>query len=392
MKRSGIDELGPMAAASYMTAVGAILFNTMPVLLGAVADGFGASNDELGLLAAVGLLGASVVLVSSYFWVRRVRWRRHLGWSICSGIAAIAALYTVDSFAGLLIVFPLIGVAMASTFAPALAALSDARDPARAFGFSITAQVLLAAVALFLIPAFAVPRYGFSGVVAVLLALFAPALLLLRWIPDGGERPERPEPPAAEGRVNLRLWALLGIAAMAVYFVGLNGTWAFLERIGNAAGVSGEAIGTALATSMVLGASGAALAGALGQRLPFAPALWASPALFLIFILIALDVRTGLGFTAAALIFNVAWNFSLPYQMNLIANVDLAGRYIVLVPAAQTLGGALGPALSGSLSVAFGLRSIYGLLAGAIAVALVCYLAMARRFGHAEVVLRKPHA
>ena len=45
----------------------------------------------------------------------------------------------------------------------------------------------------------------------------------------------------------------------------------------------------------------------------------------------------------------VFWNFWVPYQMGAVAAVDLGGHYTVLIPFAQSLGVAVGPAVAGRI-------------------------------------------
>ena len=45
--------------------------------------------------------------------------------------------------------------------------------------------------------------------------------------------------------------------------------------------------------------------------------------------------------------FSVFWNFALPYLLGSVASFDKTGRLMVLIPAAQSAGFAVGPILSG---------------------------------------------
>ena len=58
---------------------------------------------------------------------------------------------------------------------------------------------------------------------------------------------------------------MTGIIAMTIYFNGLNGTWAFLERIGVGLSLCAGVIGRALAVSLLFGALGSVLASVVGR-------------------------------------------------------------------------------------------------------------------------------
>jgi ABC-type phosphate transport system permease subunit len=108
-------------------------------------------------------------------------------------------------------------------------------------------------------------------------------------------------------------------------------------------------------------------------------ALCLSGAGFLVFVFLMLESSTAIAFGIALVVFNASWNFSLPYQMDLISQADPETRYIVLVPAAQTIGGAIGPAIAGSLLMSSGVAAIYVQMVIGIGVAFFLYGLIARR-------------
>ena len=381
-----VDSPRALLTVCYLTAVGAFFFNTQPVVLGAFADSFGFDERQLGALAGTGLLAAFVVVVSAFHWVPRVSWRSGVALGVGSILVACACLALTRSYPGALLGVALLGFGSAAAYAPALAALAAARDPIRAFGLAIVAQASLAAISVLLIPAWLVPTLGFAGLTGYLALVAGLALVLLPLVPDRPEVPSAKDadveapPPGARGA---RLaWA--GLAAMAVYFVGLNGTWAFLERIGVSAGLSGQVAGFTLAISMLVGASGAGAASALGERVSVPAAMAACTALFVLFVALVADAPGAWRFGSALLVFNVAWNFSMPFQMDVVARADGLGRFVVLVPAAQTVGGALGPALSGPLLIASGTPAVYAQLLVCVVAACVAYVALDRRIRFAR--------
>ena len=67
--------------------------------------------------------------------------------------------------------------------------------------------------------------------------------------------------------------------------------------------------------------------------------------------------------------------------MDLISRADPHTRYIVLVPAAQTIGGAIGPAIAGPLLMSGGVTGVYVQLAVCIGAAFLMYGLAARRLG-----------
>ena len=150
---------------------------------------------------------------------------------------------------------------------------------------------------------------------------------------------------ATAGGFNFLPGALL--ASLIMFSAGLGGVWAFMERIGSSAGFSTTDIGSALAVSALVGGLGALVAAVLGTRLgrllPIVFALLLQMATCFL-----LATRSDwYSYLLAVALFNFCWNLALPYMMGAIAEADLSGRFMVLIPAAQTGGYAIGPMMVG---------------------------------------------
>ena len=52
---------------------------------------------------------------------------------------------------------------------------------------------------------------------------------------------------------------------------------------------------------------------------------------------------------AVVIFYSVCWNFWLPYQMGVIAETDVSGKFVALITLSQAMGIAVGPALVGPL-------------------------------------------
>ena len=373
-----INNTRSLLAVSYGTAVGAIVFNTQPALVGALAVSFEFSEAQLGNIMAITLLAVFCLVVSSFFWAHRTASRTTVSIGVIVASLGSVALGFADGFVGVSLGLVLIGTGAAAIYVACLACLSTAKDPARAFGIAITTQVIVAALTVYMIPSFALPLLGIQGVAGLLLLLIMLVFGVLPFLPPDQQPEAFRSDDAAQNRKNI-VWVWVGLCAMTIYFAGLNGTWVFLERIGASMAMSGEVIGRALAASLLFGALGSFIASIAGRRISVRAALSVSAIAFLIFIYMISNASGALEFTIALTIFNAAWNFSLPYQMDLISRADSNARYIILVPAAQTIGGAIGPAIAGPILMTGGVGGVYAQLMIGIGVAFLLYGLMARR-------------
>ncbi len=353
----------------YLSAVGALFFNLQPVLVGALAEVYKFNEQALGSIVAAGLLSSFVMLCTAYFWANRVRLHRAVPVGLGLGIVSQVMLVFADSFGTVVASFICLGVALPVLFAPTLVALGNSSEPLKAFGVAITVQVLVATIGMFAIPAWIFPAAGIGGIAAFFTGVMLLGFVALRYLDESL--------PGVVGLdrsvVTYYRLSIFCFVGMTVYFFGINGAFAFLERMGSASTLSGEQIGFSLSVSLLVGVVGSLAASALSSMSTWR-ALSIAALFYLAFlILISLD-RTFLVFLAALCLFNIGWNFSLPFLMAVTAGADPSGRFLALLPAAQTLGGALGPVLAGTLLVSTGEVGVHAQLALSVVLAFVVFL------------------
>ena len=366
------DARGTLTTIVWLSAVGAVTFNIQPLYLGALAEHLGLGPSRLGFVAGVEILGAALAGVAASFWIRRLSWRRVAGGALVVMIAGNLLSVLVTDYAALLALRFLTGLCGSGTvYALSLAALGDTRHADRNFAIALFAQVGLAILGYLVLPGL-VPSAGTAAIFLPLAAVAGLALPLLRALPGGPvpERPARPEAAHGAGAAPAAIW--LALLCQFVWFLGLGGLWAFLERIGDAAGLEPGAVGNAIAAGMAMGLLGAlaaaVLADRVGRTLPFSVAL----ATQLVAMTLLGDVGSLSAFVVAVALYNATWNFALPYLFSLAAAADATGTRVVLLAAAQTVGLTIGASLAGVLVEHTGLggAGVQGVLAVLAAMAL----------------------
>ena len=135
---------------------------------------------------------------------------------------------------------------------------------------------------------------------------------------------------------------------MALFSLNLGALWTYVERIGVGIGLSSPQTGTILAAALALSVLGALGASCLGDRWGRrAPLLLAFVAQLISLVLLMRTDSTS--YSIGAVLYSLAWAFAVPYLYSFVASLDESGRLIVLAPAAQAVGAALGPAVAASL-------------------------------------------
>ena len=354
-----------LASAILLACAGASMFQIEPLYLGAIAVSMGLESGEIGLLAGVELGGAVLGSVAAVFWITRLDWRYVAGGALvvlATGNLVSVGIDDINTLMAIRFVTGLLG--SGTVYAVSLAVVGHMPNPDRAFGLAIATMVLLTMAALFLLP-LSISRWGAAGVL-VPLALFA-----LVAIPAATRIPRAAAttaPQAESARAAPVFPVLLALGVQVVWYAGVGGVWAFIERIGTASGIALAPIGSALAIGMGLGAAGALLASAVSER-------WGRLPMFTLAMLVQVVALYALStqlvwstFLVAAILFNVSWNFALPFLLGAIAARDPSGRFTVLIVAAQGLGVAVGPIIAGILISGAGLVAVsyFGIAACAL--------------------------
>jgi len=241
----------------------------------------------------------------------------------------------------------LTGFAGGMVFAVTVAALGDNREPDRAFGLAQAVQGVLMLVA-FAVSPYLLESWG-VGALYYMLAIGAlvMTLALVRFPDRGVDRTPSGDDRASGTRHTLLIW--LGLAASVVFFINVFGFWTFVERIGHAAELPANTIGLALGLSQIAAIVGALAAAAMSDRYGrYLPLL-----IVLIGQCSALFALLGTFGSATYFVgtgaFQALFVLAVAYQMGAIAKLDIEGRYLVVMTAAQGLGAAFGPAIAGAL-------------------------------------------
>jgi MFS family permease len=170
-----------------------------------------------------------------------------------------------------------------------------------------------------------------------------------------------------------RASAWIPMAAMALFSLNLGALWTYVERIGVGIGLSSPQTGTILSAALalsVLGALGASWLGdRWGRRAPLTLAIVAQ--LVSLVLLMRTDAAS---YAIGAVIYSLAWAFAVPFLYSLVAGLDDSGRLIVLAPAAQAVGAALGPAVAASLLSGTAYAPVSAVAAAALVGSMLCVL------------------
>jgi len=367
-----VNQFRTKFAAAAITVAYTLFYALMPIILGNASDSLGLNEREIGFLASIYMTGQAFGFFSGVIWIRRVPWRPLLIWS--GGVCAVGfvAATLVTGYAMLAACLLVSGAAAAVGYGVTIACIGDSNEPDRWYAWGWFMQAIVGTGLAYLLP-----RLGYVGqdfdasmrLIAIIVLLFMPLAVVLpnRGIKSGNLH------SGASGSVSMTSVALIvGMVVIVLVFVAESGLWSFLDRIAVAAGHDRTFAGLVVASSFVGALIGSSIAGCLGIRLgrlvPMTVSIAASIAAAMLFY----SSENELGLLLAAFVYGAAWNLGAPYRMALVADADVSGRFVTMIPGMQAVGSVIGPGLAGMLVINGSFAAVYFMasLAWLIALAL----------------------
>jgi predicted MFS family arabinose efflux permease len=352
-----VDHWIAISAASMLIGINQLIINIQPLLLGALAEGNGLDDRQLGLISSALLGGATLASASAPFWVRRVDWRRATMLFIAMAILALLATARLSSFPTLCAAFALIGLLKGAIGVPSFASLGDTQNPERNYGISVAVQAAMAAIAAVPLAAYLIPKYGPNGVYYCLIAVLVIGFWGAFRLPSKGTHGQAAGElaPISWSR-GLAPFAILMIAMMS-FTIGVTGFWFYLERIGHAQHVPAAMIGVAVGATALISIPGSMLATWLSRWLRGVHFVLIGSTLIVSgYLLVSLAQSTS--FLSGSLIFAFGWGIAQPGYWAMATDRDPTGRLFVLSPALSGLAAALTGLIAGPIIAASGYNGL----------------------------------
>ena len=347
-------------AAVTLNVVGITYYNIMPLLLGGAADSYGVTESQLGFAAAAYTGGMALVNFGGFLWLRQYNWK-HL---MLAGnlVAAIALIYPTINFSyqTWLICNLIAGLATGLGFGVSIACLGDTREPERNFAMAYAGQTFLSALLIFNLPRIDIGLDIFQLGQWIVAALMLVAIALVIILPSAGAKTGRLPISGDTFRSGWPRAALvMALLMLFLNVVAEGAVWAFLERIAVTSQLDTKFAATVIALSFFAAGAGSIAAVIMGTRFGSGKPFVVAVAMSISSVLVLWMAETATGYVVGVLLFAAAWNLGSPYRMALAAKADVSGRFSTFIPAFQTLGAAVGPALGGILIVGGSFAYVY---------------------------------
>jgi predicted MFS family arabinose efflux permease len=373
LSQSMSDSITPvMSRVAYagilmVAMMGAAVTILMPLVVGAFSDSGAFSQQQVGFLTAADVAGILLSSMSAFFWGRRCHWQRWMQISLLLFIGMNLLTLFTSLFPALLLVRFLAGVGCGIGYSIALAALGDRTNPDKAFGAMVTVQVVFGTLGFWVLPHIT-SVWGYQGLFQFFNLFLVLALILVSISSPVDENKKTQSLPPL-GRIYLPvLFVFLGVVA---YYFAQGTVWAYLERIGVAAGLTVAEVGAILGWGFAISACGSILAAKFVAIVGRNLSLWLTAVLQLACLLalyLMAQPHIWLFYALATVVYQIFWSFIIPIMMGIFSDADKSGRLIVFCVTAFKVGLVIGPPVAAAVVSHFGV--IHVLWLGAMAIVL----------------------
>ncbi|MDG4855346.1 MULTISPECIES: MFS transporter [unclassified Mesorhizobium] len=328
-----------LAAALWIGSVGLLILGLQPVLLGALYSEGHVTGDELALVATAEMIAIAIgsAIVAMLLPARNMRWKS-AALLVLLALANFWTAYAMSSNA-LIGARTLAGLAEGGLVAVATELIARSRRAERIGGYFVTLQTLAQCALALLLALYAVPAAGAAGGFVALGVVCLLSLVVAWIVPD-----DYADLPKDEHFANvLTVPAITALLSIFCYFMFFGAVWAFLEPLGAEFGIDGRTVGLMVSASLAAQVMGAMTATVFEARIDFRFAITVIGAIATISSVL-LASGPGLSvFWSVALVMGFILLFIVPYQIRLAITADETRNAVLLVPAAQLFGLAIGP-------------------------------------------------
>ena len=365
-------ETPQVTAAILLSCAGIFMVFGMPFFVGGLISELGFTQAQANLISSAEIAGMALSSLLGAAWIGRFNWRHVALFALFAVLAGNLLSFYVENFQVLVATRFITGlVGHGTAFALGVAAIGNTSQPDRNFGFTIASQVAMGALTALIVPKI-IAIYGIAGMYAPAAILAVVAMAFIPRLATSG-RAQTSDSNQSK-RTGILILPLLGLLVMIIWQMGVGPFFNNLVPYGISIELDPSDIGTALFLSTGLSIIGpltaSALANKINRNVPVCIALTVQ----LLIILSFQGDITWIGFTVRAILFQTAWNFTGPFLMGMIANLDESGRYSVLIPASQLGGIALGHAVIASLVQGSNLVLVNYFCAGAIFLSIFLFV------------------
>lgn len=336
----------PLTAVVAIAAIVPALLMMGPAVAGQLSVQLNMTPSAIGLLFMSELGAMSIATLPALYWLRR--------WNLQKAAMAFGAVFIVANILSvwandgstLTMLRVLSGLAGGSLTVICVSSTGTFDKPDRAYGFWVLGQLVLGACGLSLLPRL-FSLYGLEVFFLILAVLMLLCLPIMRFLPDRIINEHAVHKPHKTNTFPVK--PVLGLTAIFLFYLSLNGTWTFIGTLASEAGINAQSSGDVLAIATLFGIAGALIATLMGGRKAYKIPLVSGYLIMIISMVALIGISNAVHFSMAAFAFKFAWTFVLPFILASLARHDTNGQLMNLTNLVIGGGLAIGPMLAGQI-------------------------------------------
>lgn len=380
-KKTIFDDWRSLTIGIYMALTGYAVMVGLPVISTSWVNNLGFTDDQVGFVAGIDQFGFALGAVFAFFTV--AKFDRRMLTIFAAIVAVVANLLCIyyQSYEFTLALRLMAGMGAGLFTGIAVATIGGHSRPAFAFGLELFAFAFSQAGELWLLPFLSI-----EGMYGAFAASFVVAILFIRWLPRG------PADAALDVEVDVEEsggehhvehqhvpayvpWLVL--TAVVFTYINIGGYWAYVELATVGTAAEPDWVSKMLVYTSFFSIVGCLFAVLLSNRYGLSRPLLVTLVFQASIVFMLIFGITNTTVTVSMFAFNFCWIFVDIYQSATISNIDRSGRYVSLLPAAQGLGNAIGPAMAATvLTWGLGYNGVFIMCASASIIAMLVYLYM----------------
>lgn len=353
-----MDSKRVILSAVFLSALGALFYNLLPMFLGVAQDYRELDNKAIGLLSSMFFAGYTLTTSTAFFWIRRVNWKYVTWFTLSLGSLSLLLAGFSQSHGLLMVCIFIAGGAFSTVYGIGTTALGDTSNPARWYGLKISAEAMLGAILLMVLPGTLISSHGFMGMMmgmVLAVVLLAPAL---SWLPASGYIDQEYAGEKIHIPSQLRVAVWTGLFAVMVFIFSATMIWAFVERMANYAGFEPVLVGKILSLTLLFAVLGSLSAVVMGDRFGSGKPFTAAVMIFLLALAWLFSTTSLFNYAIGACLLTLSIGLGITYVITIVADLDIDGRYVVLTVPAIGIGVMTAPAIGGFLTAMQGYSAI----------------------------------
>lgn len=243
--------------------------------------------------------------------------------------------------------------------------ISRTKKPDRLFALSQTV-IALFGIFIFTVAPLLMMDYGPAGIFGLVVVAAVMALLTVGFFPTQSSIASQENTKESKGDI----FSSLPLLALGILFIGCQGGWAYLERMGVAKGYDTQEIGQHIMVGLMISLLGPLAANRFSVYFDHRSAIMLGLVISGIAVLMASQNISADFYRVSTVIFPFATLFIVTSFLGYLAQLDSSGKLVGSAPAFINLGGALGPALMGMMLTLGGYSLIGGVVVASYILAI----------------------